>query len=62
MSAKADLNYVLDGNGNAFAIMNRFQRSARKAGMPDYEIAAVLAEAKTSDYNHLLSTIMGACK
>lgn len=48
-------------NGNAFAIMGHFQREARRAGWTKEEIDLVLTEAKSSDYDHLLSTIMEYC-
>lgn len=44
-------------DGNAFAIMGRFIREARRAGWSQKEIDVVLNEAKSSDYNHLLATI-----
>ena len=44
-------------DGNAYAILGRFIRAARKAGWTDEEIKKVTHEAKTSDYNHLLATI-----
>lgn len=44
-------------DGNAFAIMGRFNKAARKAGWSQDEIDKVLKEARSSDYNHLLATI-----
>jgi hypothetical protein len=44
-------------DGNAFAIMGRFIKAARRADWSQEEIDAVLNEAKSSDYNHLLATI-----
>ena len=44
-------------DGNAFAIMGRFTREARRAGWTQEEIRAVLDEARSSDYDHLLATI-----
>ncbi|PHS65770.1 MAG: hypothetical protein COB12_06775 [Flavobacterium sp.] len=49
-------------NGNAFMIMGVFQRQARKEGWTQREIDAVLKEAKSSDYDHLLTTIMNHCQ
>lgn len=49
-------------NGNAFAIMDVFQRQARKEGWYQQEIDAVLTEAKSGDYNHLLATIENHCE
>lgn len=45
-------------DGNAFAILGRFSNAARKAGWTDEERGAVLKEAQSGDYNHLLATIM----
>lgn len=45
-------------DGNAFSIMGAFQREARRQGWKDEEIRAVLTEAKSGDYDHLLCTIM----
>ena len=49
-------------NANAFAIMAVFRRQARKEGWTSQEIETVLTEAKSGDYNHLLSTIINHCK
>jgi hypothetical protein len=45
-------------DGNAFAILGRFQRAARSAGWSREDISKVIDEAKSGDYNHLLCTIM----
>ena len=45
-------------DGNAFSIMGEFQRNARKQGWTADEIKAILDEAMSGDYNHLLSTII----
>jgi len=49
-------------NGNAFMIMGVFQRQAKKEGWNTSEIEMVLAEAKSGDYNHLLTTIENHCE
>ncbi len=49
-------------NGNAFMIMGVFQRQARREGWTPKEIDTILAEAKSSDYNHLLTTISNHCE
>ena len=49
-------------NGNAFAIMGHFRYHARKAGWSEQEIETVLEEAKSSDYNYLVSYIDSYCK
>jgi len=45
-------------DGNARSITGRAQRAARKAGWEKDAIDAVLEEATSGDYNHLLRTIM----
>jgi hypothetical protein len=45
-------------DGNAFFVMGNFSRAARRAGWKQEEISAVLREAQSGDYNHLLATIM----
>lgn len=45
-------------NGNAYAILGGWSRAARRDGWKDGEIQAVLDEAKSDDYNHLLRTII----
>ena len=49
-------------NGNAFMIMGVFQRQAKREGWKQTEIDAVLTEAKSNDYNHLLATISNHCE
>jgi len=45
-------------DGNAFNILGLCQRAARKAEVPDDQIAAFMNEAKAGDYDHLLATCM----
>lgn len=53
----------LDGvNGNAFMIMGVWRRQAVKEGWSKDEIDAVLEEAKSGDYDHLLATIINHCE
>lgn len=49
-------------NRNAFMIMGVFQRQAKREGWNKEEIDAVLTEAKSKDYNHLLATISNHCE
>lgn len=49
-------------DGNAFAIIGAFSKTARQQGWTKEEIAAVTSEAMSGDYQHLLHTIMGFCK
>lgn len=43
-------------DGNAFAILGRCQRAARKAGIPSEEITNFMNEAKSGSYVDLLLT------
>jgi len=45
-------------DGNAFYVMGAFKRQAEKEKWTQEEIKKVLDEAMSSDYNHLLVTIM----
>lgn len=45
-------------DGNAYALMGRCTRAARKANWPKETIDEVMEEAITGDYNHLLATLM----
>ena len=49
-------------NGNAFMVMGVFQRQAKKEGWTQEEIDSVLTEAKSSDYNYLITTIENHCE
>jgi len=57
------VNLELTGvDGNAYAILGVFSRQARREGWTQEEIDLVLEEAKSGDYDHLLSTIMTYCE
>jgi hypothetical protein len=58
MSAKKVVLELVGIDGNAFAIMGAFERNARRQGWTKEEINAVLKEAKSGDYDHLLATII----
>lgn len=45
-------------DGNAFAILGKFQRAAQRAGWSKERIREVLDKAKSADYDNLLVTIM----
>jgi hypothetical protein len=45
-------------DGNAYAIMGRAQRVARRAGWSRERIKEVMDEAMADDYDHLLRTMM----
>lgn len=49
-------------NGNAFMIMSVFRKQAKKEGWYQHEIDAVITEAKSGDYLHLLATIENHCE
>ncbi len=49
---------IVGENGNAFAIMARWDKAAKKAGWTEGHRSAVLTHARSSDYDHLLLTIM----
>jgi hypothetical protein len=52
---------LISVNGNAYAIMGFFRKQARKEGWNKEEIKAVIDEAISSDYDHLLATIENHC-
>jgi hypothetical protein len=43
-------------DGNAFAIMGRFARQARRAGWTAEQITALREQAMQGDYDHLVTT------
>ncbi len=45
-------------DGNAFSILGRCSRAARRAGWSKEEIEAFHTEAMEGDYDHLLRTVM----
>ena len=45
-------------DGNAFFIMGRATKAARKAGWTKEQTDAIMNEAMSDDYNHLLRTMM----
>ncbi len=45
-------------DGNAFAILGRFQQAARRQGWPKEEIKKVVDVATAGDYDHLLCALM----
>ena len=44
-------------DGNAYVLMGHWQHAARKAKRTKEEIDAVLKDAMSSDYNHLLCVL-----
>lgn len=55
MKVKLDLRGL---DGNAFVLLGAFRKAAQRQGFPETEIDAVLNEAKSGDYNHLLSVLI----
>lgn len=49
-------------DGNAFFLMGAFQRQAQREKWASEEIKKVLDECQSSDYNHLLVTLMNHCE
>ena len=49
-------------NGNAFAVMGAFRRQAQREKWTKEEIDTVIEDAMSSDYDHLLATIMTYCE
>lgn len=49
-------------DGNAFSLMGAFQRQARREKWTQEEISAVLDDAQSGDYNHLLCVLMNHCE
>ncbi len=45
-------------DGNAFAIMGRCKKAARKAGWSAETIEGMLEDMQSSDYNHILGIAM----
>jgi hypothetical protein len=45
-------------DGNAFALLGAFRRQAKRERWSPEEIDSVTQEAKSGDYNHLLSTLL----
>lgn len=49
-------------DGNAFALMGHWQKSAQRAGRTKEEIKLVLNQAMQGDYNKLLCVLSKHCK
>jgi len=45
-------------DGNAFAVIGRVRQALRRARVPNAEIKQFIEEATSSDYDHLLQTVM----
>ena len=49
---------LVDGDGNAFAILGSMRKAMNMANIPQEEIQNFFNEAMAGDYNHLLQTCM----
>lgn len=49
---------LIGEDGNAFAILGRARRAAKKAGWTDAQYNEYSEKAKNGDYNHLLCVTM----
>ena len=45
-------------DGNAYAILGRARKAARRAGLTEEQFQEYRDEATSGDYNHLLNTTM----
>ena len=56
------VNLTLVGlDGNAFSLMGAFKSQAENEGWSKDEIDAVLNEAMSGDYDHLVATLSDVC-
>lgn len=53
---------LLGLDGNAFSLMGAFSKQAKRENWTQEEIDKVLDEAKSSDYDHLVGTLLNHCK
>ena len=57
------INLQLVGlDGNAYMLMGAFRKQAKREGWTDTEINEVLTEAKSKDYDYLLSVLIEHCE
>ena len=45
-------------DGNAFAVLGKVSKAMRRADVDKTDIDAMMNEAMSGDYNHLLQTVM----
>ena len=45
-------------NGNAFVLLGRFAKEAKRQGWTEEEIKTVVDKAKSGNYDHLLTTLI----
>jgi hypothetical protein len=64
MATPTDVKYpqvqvrLVGTDGNAFLLVGKVRHAMRRAGIPQEEISAVVEEAMSGDYDHLLQTLM----
>ena len=51
---------LIGTNGNTFALISKVRQAMKRAGIPQEEISAVVEEAMSGDYDHVLQTLMAA--
>lgn len=61
MNKKVKLKLV-GTDGNAYSLLGAFQKKARKEGWTSEEIKAVIDEATSGDYDHLLFVLSEHCE
>lgn len=62
MANEKKINLTLVGlDGNAFSLIGAFMRQAKAEDWSKDEIEAVINEAMSGDYDHLLATLSDAC-
>ena len=44
--------------GNAYALLGAFRKTARRQGYPQANIDRVIEEARSGDYGHLVNVLM----
>jgi hypothetical protein len=55
---EADPVHVKLGDGNAFAILAACQQAWRRSGRPMHDWVEIRTEAMSSDYDHVLQTVI----
>ena len=62
LQARKTVDLELVGlDGNAYALMGAFKRQATRERWSAEEVSAVLDEAMSDDYDHLLQTLVQVC-
>ena len=53
---------LIGQNSNAFSLMGAFERQAKRENWSNENIAMVINEAKSGDYDNLLATLVAHCE